>query len=99
MADFPWFKYYPATVDKTVNVTAYSNISELFDECVSKYGSAVAYECMGKTLSFEDLGRLSANFATYLTEVLQLKKGTRIAIQMPNVLQYPVAMFGALRAG
>jgi long-chain acyl-CoA synthetase len=99
MADFPWFKYYPATVDKNVNVTAYSNISELFDECVTKYGSAVAYECMGKTISFEDLGRLSANFATYLTEVLQLKKGTRIAIQMPNVLQYPVAMFGALRAG
>jgi len=99
MPDFPWFKYYPAAVDKTVDVTAYLNISELFDECVTKYGSAVAYQCMGKTLSFEDLGRLSANFATYLTEVLQLKKGTRIAIQMPNILQYPVAMFGALRAG
>jgi len=99
MADYPWLKHYPAAVDKTINVTAYSSISELFDESVKKYGSSVAYECMGKTLSFDQLNQLSGNFANYLTEVLHLKKGTRIAIQMPNTLQYPVAMFGALRAG
>lgn len=99
MADFPWLKHYPATVDKTVNLTEYSSISELFDESVKKYGSAVAYECMGKTISFNELDQLSGNFAAYLTQVLKLKKGTRVAIQMPNILQYPVAMFGALRAG
>lgn len=99
MNDFPWLKYYPASVDKEVNFTAYSSISQLFDECVQKYSDAIAYECMGKTLSFSELEKQSANFASYLTEVLKLKKGTRVAIQMPNILQYPIAMFGALRAG
>ena len=99
MNDFPWFKHYPASVDKEVNLEAYTSISELFEECVKKYSDAVAYECMGKTLSFNELDKQSANFANYLTEVLKLKKGTRVAIQMPNILQYPIAMFGALRAG
>lgn len=99
MNDFPWLKHYPESVDKQVDYTAYNSISELFDISVQKYSDAVAYECMGKTISFKDLEKQSANFASYLTEVLRLNKGTRIAIQMPNVLQYPIAMFGALRAG
>lgn len=99
MNDFPWLKHYPESVDKQVDYTAYTSISELFDECVVKYGDAVAYECMGKTISFRELEKQSANFANYLTAVLMLKKGTRVAIQMPNILQYPIAMFGALRSG
>ncbi|WPR76612.1 AMP-binding protein [Algoriphagus sp. NG3] len=99
MKDFPWFKHYPDSVPKEVDCTAYSSVAELFDESVKKYGDAVAYECMGKTMSFNKLNSLSEDFACYLTQVLRLKKGTRVAIQMPNTLQYPVAMFGALRAG
>ena len=99
MNEFPWLKHYPESVDKQVDYTAYNSISELFDECVAKYSDAIAYECMGKTISFRELEKQSANFANYLTEVLGLNKGTRIAIQMPNILQYPIAMFGALRAG
>ena len=99
MNEFPWLKHYPESVDKQVDYTAYNSIPELFDECVAKYSDAIAYECMGKTISFRELEKQSANFANYLTEVLGLNKGTRIAIQMPNILQYPVAMFGALRAG
>ncbi len=99
MSDFPWLKHYPAAVDKEVSVEAYSSLSDLFDESVRKYGDSVAFECMGKTMSFRELDKLSAHFANYLSQVLKLKQGTRIAIQMPNVLQYPVAMFGALRAG
>ncbi len=99
MNNFTWLKHYPASVDKQVNYAAYSSISELFDECVGKYSDSVAFECMGKTISFRELDKQSANFANYLTEVLKLKKGTRVAIQMPNILQYPIAMFGALRAG
>ncbi|MDR7130783.1 long-chain acyl-CoA synthetase [Algoriphagus sp. 4150] len=99
MKDFPWFKYYPDSVPKEVDCTAYASVAELFDESVKKYGDAVAYECMGKTMSFNKLDKLSEDFASYLTQVLRLKKGTRVAIQMPNTLQYPVAMFGALRAG
>ncbi|MEN2284113.1 AMP-binding protein [Algoriphagus sp. SE2] len=99
MNDFPWFKHYPKSVDKKVDCEAYKSISELFDESVKKYGSATAYECMGKTLSFLELNKLSAHFANYLTHVLKLERGSRIAIQMPNTLQYSVVMFGALRAG
>ena len=99
MKDFPWFKHYPESVPKEVDCEAYASVVELFEECVKKYGDAVAYECMGKTMSFNKLNKLSEDFASYLTNVLRLKKGTRVAIQMPNTLQYPVAMFGAVRAG
>ena len=51
MTNFPWFQFYPASVDKEVNCEAYSSINELFEESVQKYGNAVAFECMGKTLS------------------------------------------------
>jgi long-chain acyl-CoA synthetase len=99
MNDFSWFKFYPSSVPHEVDCTAYSSVTELFEESVKKFGSAVAYECMGKTLTFQELDRLSAQFANYLIHELKLSKGSRVAIQMPNVLQYPVAMFGALRAG
>jgi len=99
MNDFSWFKFYPASVPKEVDCTAYTSVAALFEESVAKYGAAVAYECMGKTLSFQELDRMSAHFASYLTQGLKLAKGSRVAIQMPNVLQYPVVMFGALRAG
>lgn len=99
MNDFSWFKFYPTAVPKEVDCTAYSSVTDLFEESVEKFGSAVAYECMGKTLSFQKLAQLSGHFASYLTQELKLPKGSRIAIQMPNVLQYPVVMFGALRAG
>ncbi|WP_111669960.1 AMP-binding protein [Algoriphagus litoralis] len=99
MTEFPWHKQYPASVDKEVNYEAYSSIVDLFDESVRKFGDAVAFECMGKTLSFSELDKYSTQFANYLTQVLKLEKGARVAIQMPNILQYPVVMFGALRAG
>ncbi len=99
MNDFSWFKFYPSSVPQEVDCTAYSSVTELFEESVKKFGPAVAYECMGKTLTFQELDRLSAQFANYLIFELKLSKGSRVAIQMPNVLQYPVAMFGALRAG
>lgn len=99
MTDFPWHKHYPEPVDKEVNCEEYSSIVDLFDESVKKFGTAVAFECMGKTMTFSALDKLSSDFAAYLTQVLKLEKGSRVAIQMPNILQYPVAMFGALRAG
>ncbi|MCC5938117.1 MAG: AMP-binding protein [Lunatimonas sp.] len=99
MQDFPWFKFYPKEVPHQVDVTAYSSVVDLFEESIKSYGDAIAYECMGKTLSFNELDKLSKNFAAFLQHDLKLKKGDRIAIQMPNLLQYPVVMFGALRAG
>jgi long-chain acyl-CoA synthetase len=99
MHNFPWFKFYPASVDPEVNVEAYDSVVNLFEESVKKFGDATAYECMGKTLSFKDVDNYSKKFASYLQNDLNLKKGSRVAIQMPNCLQYPVALFGTLRAG
>lgn len=99
MQDFPWFKHYPPSVAKEVDVNAYSSLVDLFEESVTKFGNAIAYECMGKTLTFKEVDEYSMNFAAYLQNDLKMKKGDRIAIQMPNLLQYPLVMFGALRAG
>lgn len=99
MIKFSWHKHYPASVDQEVNYEAYSSVVDLFDESVKKFGGSVAFECMGKTMTYAELDSLSIQFANYLTHVLKLEKGSRVAIQMPNILQYPVVMFGALRAG
>ncbi|MHA7131384.1 AMP-binding protein [Algoriphagus namhaensis] len=99
MKDFPWHKFYPEAVDKEVDTEAYSSICDFFDESVKKFGDAPAFECMGKSITFHELDRLSAQFGAYLQHELKLSKGARVAIQMPNILQYPVVMFGVLRAG
>ncbi len=99
MTDFPWQKFYPESVDKDVDIEAYSSLSALFDESVKKYGDMAAYECMGKSITFNELDKMSAQFGSFLQNTLGLKKGARVALQMPNTLQYPVAMFGVLRAG
>lgn len=99
MQEFSWFKFYPKSVEKEVNATAYSSVVDLFEESVKKFQNSIAYECMGKTLTYAEVDKLSENFASFLQHDLGLKKGDRVAIQLPNCLQYPVALFGALRAG
>ncbi len=74
-------------------------VVDVFNKAVKEYRSHRAFTCLGKTLTYEELDRLSAKFAWYLQNHTQLIPGDRIAIQLPNILQYPVALFGALRAG
>lgn len=95
----PWFKSYPPGIPHEISLDRYQNLVHLFETTVEKYLGRPAYTNMGTTLSFAQLDRLSRNFAAYLQKVVGLKKGDRIAIQMPNLLQYPVALYGALRAG
>ncbi len=71
----------------------------LLEEGCQRFTDRPAYACMGKQITFRELDKLSAQFASFLQNDLELQKGDRLAIQMPNTLQYPVAMFGALRAG
>lgn len=97
--DFPWVKNYNPGVAKEINPDTYNNIMELFDEACRDFRSLPSFSNMGATLTFEDLDRMSGQFASFLQNELGLKKGDRIAIQMPNVLQFPIALFGALRAG
>ncbi len=94
-----WLKSYPPGVPAEVDMGEFASLVDLFEQGVRKYGARTAYINMGKSLSYEELDRLSARFAAYLQGELKLARGTRVALMMPNLLQYPIAMFGALRAG
>ncbi|GAB2786425.1 long-chain fatty acid--CoA ligase [Rhabdobacter roseus] len=95
---YPWLKYYPEGVPHEINPDRYPSLLEMMEEGFQAFASHPAYANMGKEMTFGELDRLSRAFAAYL-QSLGLQKGDRIAIQMPNLLQYPIAMFGALRAG
>ena len=97
--DFPWFKHYPESVNKTIDLTEYSSVMDLLEKSFEKWGSKTAYVNMDKSLTFSEIDKLSKNFAAYLQNECGVEKGDRVAIQMPNCLQYPVIMFGAVRAG
>ena len=77
----------------------YQSVTDVFLEACGKYAHKPAFSCMGQTLSFADMERLTANFASYLQNHTDLNVGDRIAIQLPNVLQFPIAAMGAMRAG
>ena len=95
----PWLAHYPAGVPAEIDLDEFASITDVFDAALLKYRDKPAFTNMGKTLSYADLDRLSRDFAGYLLGELKLKKGDRVAIMMPNCLQYPVAIFGVLRAG
>lgn len=94
----PWLANYPSGVPANIDAEAYPTLVKLFEECFRKYGSKPAFSCLGKELSFKQVDRLSSQFGAYL-QSRGLDKGDKIAIMMPNLLQYPIALFGALRAG
>lgn len=95
----PWFKHYQDGVPKEIDSNTYNSIPELLEESFKKFADKPAFHCMGKTLNYSDMDLLSKKFASYLQNNLGLKKGDRVAIMSPNILQYPVALFGILRAG
>ena len=94
-----WLKSYRADVPAEADVDAFSSIVNMFDQSVARFANKPAYIHMGVTLTYAEVDRLSRNFAAYLHDKLRLPKGARVALMMPNILQYPIALFGALRAG
>ena len=94
-----WLKHYPAGVPAEIDVDEFRSIGDLFDRSVKQYGPRRAYINMDKAITYAELDRLSAAFGAYCQSVLKLPKGPRIALMMPNLLQYPVCLYGALRAG
>ncbi len=94
-----WLKSYPPGIPHAIDVDEFASIGALFEQGVRKFAERTAYLNMGVAISYAELDRLSAQFAVYLQGVLRLPPGARVALMMPNVLQYPVAMFGVLRAG
>lgn len=95
----PWLAHYPKAVTPEININSYSSILDLFYQSCSKYRDVTAFINMGSELTFEELNHLSTDMASFFQNVAGLKKGDRVAIQLPNILQYPVVLFGALKAG
>ena len=93
-----WLKHYPAGVPAEIDPNKYQSIRDLFEESAASFGERPAYYCMGREITFADVERMSAAFGAWL-QSQGLHKGDRVALMMPNVLQYPVALFGVLRAG
>ncbi|MFK8257062.1 long-chain-fatty-acid--CoA ligase FadD [Erwinia sp. AnSW2-5] len=94
-----WLNRYPADVPADINPDRYSSLIDLFEHAVLRYATQTAFINMGQSLSFQQLDDRSRAFAAYLQQGLGLKKGDRVALMMPNLLQYPIALFGILRAG
>jgi long-chain acyl-CoA synthetase len=90
---------YPPSIPKTVDVNQYSSVVEIFNKFVQKYAERPAFTCLGQTMTYAELNAQSAAFAAYLQNETSLVAGDRIAVQLPNVLQYPIVVFGAMRAG
>jgi len=94
-----WLKNYPKGVPHEINLNSYQNLVEVFDEACRNNGDRIAYTNMGVNLTYTQVDKMATRFAAFLQNELKLKKGDRIAIQMPNLLQFPIAVFGAFRAG
>jgi long-chain acyl-CoA synthetase len=93
-----WLKSYPKGVPATIDVNEYASLRDVFDRVIAQFAPRPAYTCMGKSITFADLDSASAAFGAFL-QGRGLKKGARVALMLPNILQYPVCLFGVLRAG
>lgn len=94
-----WLKHYPKGVPAEINLHEFGSLNDIFDRACSRYRQRRAFINMGASLSYGQLDELSRAFAAFLQRRAGLRRGDRVAIMMPNLLQYPVALFGTLRAG
>ncbi|MEI8324532.1 MAG: AMP-binding protein [Betaproteobacteria bacterium] len=94
-----WLKNYPNDIPAEVDVHAFASLKHVLQRSCERFADLPAYGNMGESISYTQLDRLSRDFAAYLQKSLELRRGDRVAIMMPNLLQYPVALFGVLRAG
>ena len=94
-----WLKRYPADVPAEINADRYASLVDLFEHATEQYADQVAFINMGQPMTYRQLEMQSRAFAAWLQQGLGLKQGDRVALMMPNLLQYPVALFGVLRAG
>ncbi len=95
----PWLKEYPPGIPEQIDLNRYQSLVDLLEQGFRQFGPRIAYENFGKTLTYQDIDRYSTAFGAWLQHHAGLQKGDRVAVMMPNLLQYPVAVFGTLRAG
>ena len=86
-------------IPNEIDDSAHQNILDVFEKTIGQYGDKQAFSCMGQTLSFQQLDELSSQFSAYLRFHCRMQPGDRLAVQLPNILQYPVVVFGAIKAG
>lgn len=94
-----WLQSYPPGTPPEIEAHAFSSLTELFDQNCARFRDKPAFSNMGVSLNYRDIERLSRNFGAYMQHEAGIAKGARIALVLPNLLQYPVALLGALRAG
>lgn len=94
----PWLSEYPEGVPSEIDISQFSSVLDVFEQSCQQYAERVAFTCMGRSMTYSELDGWSRNFAAWLQD-RGLKQGDRLALMMPNILQYPVALFGAMRAG
>jgi long-chain acyl-CoA synthetase len=94
-----WLQNYPQGIPAEVDVSQYRSLKEILEQSCQRFAALPAFTNMGTSITYAELDRLTQQFGAFLQQQLGLAKGTRVAIMMPNLLQYPVALFGALRAG
>ncbi|NMQ29943.1 long-chain-fatty-acid--CoA ligase [Candidatus Accumulibacter phosphatis] len=99
MSEKVWLDSYPANIPAEIDSSPFSSLPELIDNTVRKFADKPAFSNLGQTLSFGEVDRLSRDFAAFLQGLPGASQGDRVAIMLPNLLQYPVALFGILRAG
>ncbi len=99
MTDNFWKDKYPVGIAAEINADQYPNILAVLKESCQRFADKPAFSNLGKTLTYGEMYKLSGDFAAYLQQHTDLKPGDRIAVQLPNVLQYPIVVFGAMRAG
>jgi len=95
----PWLQEYTPGVPAEIDVGTYASAVDLLEQSIQRFRTRVAFDCMGVEMTYDELDRRTQDFASYLQNVLGFHKGDRVALMMPNLLQYPVALFGILRAG
>jgi long-chain acyl-CoA synthetase len=98
MKNFPWLKSYPDFVGHSTEIN-YQNIVEIYDQSIRNFGSKVAYKNMDVELTYNEIDDHVNSLIWYLQNKTNLKKGDKVALQMPNLLQYPIAIFACLKAG
>ena len=98
MSDFPWLKSYPDFVSPTTEIN-YQNIVEIYEQSIKNFGNKVAYKNMDEELTYNEVNECVDSLIWYFQNKTNLKKGDKVALQMPNLLQYPIAIFACLKAG
>ncbi len=98
MSDFPWLKSYPDFVSPTTEIN-YQNIVEIYEQSIKNFGNKVAYKNMDEELTYNEVNECVDSLVWYFQNKTNLKKGDKVALQMPNLLQYPIAIFACLKAG